>query len=42
LSDFPPQLVINSIFDSVYEFIGKHEYQKDDMTAVLLDLPVRP
>jgi len=41
LADFPPQLVVNSIFDSVYEFIGKHEYQKDDMTAVLIDLPVR-
>jgi serine phosphatase RsbU (regulator of sigma subunit) len=41
LCDFPPQLVINSIFDSVYEYIGKHEYQKDDMTAVLIDLPVR-
>ncbi len=40
-ADFPPQLVINSIFDSVYEFIGKHEYQKDDMTAVLIDLPAR-
>ena len=39
-SDLPPQLVINNIFDSVYEFIGKHEYQKDDMTAVLIDLPV--
>ena len=38
-SDLPPQLVINNIFDSVYEFIGKHEYQKDDMTAVLIDLP---
>jgi len=41
LSDFPPQLVINSIFESVYEYIGNHEYQKDDMTAVLIDLPVR-
>jgi len=39
-SDLPPQLVINNIFDSVYEFIGKHEYQKDDMTAVLMDLPM--
>jgi hypothetical protein len=41
LSHFPPQLIINSIFDSVYEYIGKHEYQKDDMTALLLDLPMR-
>jgi hypothetical protein len=39
-SNLPPQLVINNIFDSVYEFIGKHEYQKDDMTAVLFDLPM--
>jgi len=39
MSDLPPQLVINSIFDSVYDFIGSHEYQKDDMTAVLIDLP---
>ena len=38
-SDLPPQLVINNIFDSVYEFIGKHEHQIDDMTAVLIDLP---
>jgi len=40
-SDLPPQLVVNNIFDSVYEFIGKHEYQKDDMTAVLMDLPAQ-
>jgi len=39
MSDLPPQLVVNSIFDSVYDFIGSHEYQKDDMTAVLIDLP---
>lgn len=39
MCDLPPQLVINSIFDSVYDFIGSHEYQKDDMTAVLIDLP---
>lgn len=41
LNHFPPQLVINSIFDSVYEYIGKHEDQKDDMTALLIDLPPR-
>lgn len=39
MCDLPPQFVINSIFDSVYDFIGSHEYQKDDMTAVLIDLP---
>ncbi|HOP28296.1 MAG TPA: PP2C family protein-serine/threonine phosphatase [Spirochaetota bacterium] len=39
MCDLPPQLVINSIFDSVYDFIGSHEHQKDDMTAVLIDLP---
>ena len=39
-SDLPAQLVINNIFDSVYEFIGRHEDQKDDMTAVLMDLPM--
>ena len=38
-SDLPAQLVVNNIFDSVYEFIGRHEHQKDDMTAVLMDLP---
>jgi len=39
MCDLPPQLVINSLFDSVYDFIGSHEHQKDDMTAVLIDLP---
>lgn len=41
MCDLPPQLIINNIFDSVYEFIGSHEYQKDDMTAVLIDLPLK-
>lgn len=41
MSDLPPQLIINNIFDSVYDFIGSHEYQKDDMTAVLIDLPLK-
>lgn len=41
MCDLPPQLTINNIFDSVYEFIGSHEYQKDDMTAVLIDLPLK-
>lgn len=39
MCDLPPQLVVNNIFDSVYDFIGSHEHQKDDMTAVLIDLP---
>jgi sigma-B regulation protein RsbU (phosphoserine phosphatase) len=37
--DLPPQAVINFLFDSIYEFIGRPELQEDDMTAVLLDLP---
>jgi len=41
MCDLPPQLVINNIFESVYEFIGGHEFQKDDMTAVIIDLPLR-
>ena len=41
MCDLPPQLIINSIFDTVYDFIGSHEYQKDDMTAVLIDLPLK-
>jgi sigma-B regulation protein RsbU (phosphoserine phosphatase) len=36
--DFPPQAVINFLFDGVYEFIGKPERQLDDMTAVLMDM----
>ncbi len=41
LIELPPQLIINSIFDSVYEYIGRHEHQKDDMTALLIDFPPR-
>jgi hypothetical protein len=37
-AEFPPQAIINFLFDSVYEFIGKPENQMDDMTAVLMDL----
>lgn len=37
--DMPPQLLINLLFDSVYEFIGNVRNQKDDMTAVLIDFP---
>jgi serine phosphatase RsbU (regulator of sigma subunit) len=36
----PPQLAINLLFDSVYEFIGDFRNQKDDMTAVLIDFPL--
>jgi len=41
MKDLPPQLVVNNIFDSLYEFIGNHENQKDDMTAVIVDLPFK-
>jgi sigma-B regulation protein RsbU (phosphoserine phosphatase) len=41
MKDLPPQLIVNNIFDSVYEFIGNHENQKDDMTAVIVDLPFK-
>jgi len=33
----PPQLIVNNIYDRVYNYIGSHEDQKDDMTALLLD-----
>ena len=35
----PPQLVINTLFESVYDFIGNPKRQRDDMTAVLIDFP---
>lgn len=41
MKDLPPQLIVNNIFDSVYEFIGNHENQKDDMTAVIVDFPLK-
>lgn len=41
MKDLPPQLIVNNIFDSLYEFIGNHENQKDDMTAVIVDLPLK-
>jgi hypothetical protein len=41
MKDLPPQLIVNNIFDSLYEFIGNHENQKDDMTAVIVDLPFK-
>jgi len=34
-----PQIVVDELFRKVYEFIGKPEYQKDDMTAVLINFP---
>ena len=35
----PPQAIVNTIFDDVYDFLGKPERQLDDMTAVLIDFP---
>ncbi len=35
----PPQAAVNLIFQSVYEYIGVPQMQKDDMTAVLIDFP---
>ena len=37
--NYDPQAVIYDIFNAVYEFIGRKENQKDDMTAVLIDFP---
>ncbi len=34
-----PQVIVNLLFESVYEFIGDPKNQKDDMTAVLIDFP---
>jgi len=34
------QEIINKLFAEVYSYIGKPEYQKDDMTAVLIDFPL--
>ncbi len=33
----PPQLIINNVFERIYSYIGGHEEQRDDMTAILLD-----
>ncbi|NCC87197.1 MAG: hypothetical protein EOM05_04950 [Clostridia bacterium] len=41
LISFKNIVVVNNIFDSLYEFIGNHENQKDDMTAVIVDLPFK-
>jgi hypothetical protein len=35
----PPQAAVNLFFESVYEYIGVPQMQKDDMTAVLIDFP---
>ncbi len=35
-----PQVIINELFQSVYEFIESPVQQKDDMTAILIDFPV--
>ncbi|MCP4136130.1 MAG: serine/threonine-protein phosphatase [bacterium] len=35
-----PQKVVDKLFNSVYDFIGHPEQQKDDMTAVLINFPV--
>jgi len=35
-----PQEVINRVFDDVYRFMGKRRNQHDDMTAVLINLPL--
>jgi len=35
-----PQETIDQLFGMVYEYIGAHENQKDDMTAVLIDFPL--
>ncbi len=34
-----PQLVVHELFAAVYQFMGRPEQQKDDMTAVLIDFP---
>jgi hypothetical protein len=36
----PPQAIVNTIFDDVYEYLGTPDRQLDDMTAVLIDFPV--
>jgi sigma-B regulation protein RsbU (phosphoserine phosphatase) len=34
-----PQLIVHELLNAVYNFIGNPEYQKDDMTVVLIDFP---
>jgi len=34
-----PQVIVDELFHSVYEFIGDAGQQKDDMTAVLINFP---
>jgi len=38
--DLAPQIVIQELFDTVYDYIGSAEQQKDDMTAVLIEFPL--
>ncbi|MFW6365327.1 MAG: PP2C family protein-serine/threonine phosphatase [Spirochaetota bacterium] len=35
-----PQAIVNTIFEQIYEFIGRPERQYDDMTAVYIDFPL--
>lgn len=35
-----PQEIVDILFNTVYDFIGAPQKQKDDMTAVLIDLPL--
>ena len=37
--DLAPELIVQLLFENVYEFLGSHEQQRDDMTAVLIDFP---
>lgn len=38
-SSLAPQVIVNELFDAVYEFMGDPKQQKDDMTAILIDFP---
>ncbi len=35
-----PQVIVDDLFRSVYDYIGAHERQKDDMTAVMINFPL--
>ncbi|HRX15405.1 MAG TPA: PP2C family protein-serine/threonine phosphatase [Spirochaetota bacterium] len=35
-----PQAIVNTMYEKIYEFIGRPERQFDDMTAVLIDFPL--
>jgi hypothetical protein len=34
-----PQVIVHELLNKVYNYIGKPEHQRDDMTAVLIDFP---